>query len=152
MKKIIFSFISLLAASMCLISCGVTSSQVLEGKADGGENSVSAGQLPVLQICPPAPAVPGTSKNENESFDIFLDPESVEESDKNEIVIRTDVPEVEIYINNTYQGKSDLNIIDLVPGSYILDLKKEGYKSVNTFITVNRNRKYIYFITMENNE
>lgn len=128
-----FSFISLFVLCLCILSCGVSGGEV-----------VKAESLPVLQVCP------GQDEVENKKvFDSFVEPDFIEEWDGNVIVIKSDVPQVDVTLNSTYMGKTELAIKDLLPGQYILELSKEGYENQRCFINVNKNRKSYFNFNMK---
>jgi len=60
--------------------------------------------------------------------------EGVPPSENEGLSIDSDPRGAEIYINNRYRGKTPLDITDLVPGSYKLELRIEGYHEHTTWI------------------
>lgn len=65
------------------------------------------------------------------------------------VCIRTDVPGVEVFLNGTSQGKTELVIRDLLPGLYNLDLVKAGYEKLSCVISVKNGYSLEYSFTME---
>lgn len=44
------------------------------------------------------------------------------------IVVETDVINADVYLNGNFQGKTDLEVTNLLPGMYVLEVKKNGYQ------------------------
>ena len=58
------------------------------------------------------------------------------EGHKTVVEIFANVPDVNVYINGTYQGRTNLELFDLTPGFYQLRLEKRGYAEVEEVIYV----------------
>ena len=58
------------------------------------------------------------------------------EGHKTVVEIFANVPDVNVYINGTYQGKTNLELFDLTPGFYQLKLEKRGYTEIEEVICV----------------
>lgn len=58
------------------------------------------------------------------------------EGHKTVVEIFASVPDVNVYINGTYQGKTNLELFDLTPGFYQLRLEKRGYAEIEEVIYV----------------
>lgn len=65
------------------------------------------------------------------------------------VFIKTDVPAVEVYINGIFQGTTDLEICDVLPGLYNLDLVKSGYEKYSCVISVKSGYSLEYSFIME---
>lgn len=50
------------------------------------------------------------------------------EGHKSVLEIFANQPDVNVFLNGTYQGRTDLTIYDLTPGFYQLRLEKEGFE------------------------
>lgn len=73
----------------------------------------------------------------------------LEDSKDSSITIKCNVSGAEIYINNRYQGRSDLVINSLTPGYYNLEVRKSGYESKYYRIQVVRGYSYTYEVNLE---
>ncbi len=58
------------------------------------------------------------------------------EKGKTKITIKTQSPKVKVYLNEEFYGYTPLEISDLIPGFYFIELKKEGCKKIRTAIQV----------------
>lgn len=65
------------------------------------------------------------------------------------ISIETNVPNVEVYLNGVYQGRTDIVIADLLPGYYYLELRKSGYEVETYMIRVRRGYDLHYYFDMQ---
>lgn len=54
------------------------------------------------------------------------------------LIIESDVPLAEVYLNSVYQGKTRLRVRNLVPAQYILQICKDGKKSKKYYITARK--------------
>ncbi|MCR4578921.1 MAG: PEGA domain-containing protein [Treponema sp.] len=66
-----------------------------------------------------------------------------------EVRIESNVPKTEIYLNGIFYGKTNLNVKDLIPGEYLLTVKKKGYKDSSYVIEVRRNYRLTYKLKLE---
>ena len=57
-----------------------------------------------------------------------LEPERLYEIEghKSAVEIFANIPDVNVFLNGTYQGRTNLTVYDLTPGFYQLRLEKEG--------------------------
>lgn len=68
-----------------------------------------------------------------------MEPVFIEEnSSENSIIIETVQPKCEVYLNGVYQGQTNLKINGLLPGEYIIELKKKGESFGKFYVTVKR--------------
>lgn len=58
-------------------------------------------------------------------------------------------PDVNVFLNGTYQGRTNLTIYDLTPGFYQLRLEKEGCEGQEHTIFVKAHYGQRYFINLE---
>lgn len=65
------------------------------------------------------------------------------------LIITCDVPDVNIYLNGEYQGKSNLIIENLFPNLYEITVEKKGFKTQNEIIKVKRGYIIEYYFEME---
>lgn len=95
---------------------------------------------------------PDVSQVEFPSPEDILEPEYYSELSKGEtqILIRTEVPKANVYLNKIYQGKTPLNITDLIPGYYLLTVEssdgEEKIQSRDYLIEVQDARYQNYYI------
>ena len=79
-----------------------------------------------------------------------MEPVAVEElksdNDRAVIVIESDVAGAEVYLNSVYQGKTKLNIKNLLPAQYILQIQKNGKESKKYFVAARKGYSLIYRI------
>lgn len=89
-----------------------------------------------------------------EDFPQQLDFSRIEPSsdDDGEIIIETDLPKTQVYLNNTFYGYTKLKIKNLLAGQYILRLSKPGCKSASYLIEVRKNYRLTYKVKMEKQE
>lgn len=80
-----------------------------------------------------------------------LEPEKLYETEdrKNGLEIFSNVPDVNVYLNGVYQGKTNLKVFELTSGYYQLALEKPGYFSREEIIYVKPYYGQRYFIEME---
>lgn len=93
------------------------------------------------------------SKEADFSSDFFL-PERFEEipSGQTSATFKTDVPKAALYVNGEYHGLTPLKATGLVPGRYAVQIKREGYKTVNITIQVKDGISDFYYIELEMEE
>lgn len=68
----------------------------------------------------------------------------------NYILIKTNVRNAQVYINNESKGMAPVKINNLTPGNYKLTVEKEGYRPINHYLRINDATGYEYNFTMEN--
>ena len=94
--------------------------------------------------------------NSSEAFEIIplLEPEESEdiESSKTKVTFKTNVNRCSVYLNGFLQGKSKLNLNNLVEGFYLLHVSNKGYLPKENFIYVERGKAKTYYIELEPNE
>lgn len=61
---------------------------------------------------------------------------------------KTSVPKAALYINGEYHGLTPLMARNLIPGRYAVQIKKEGYKTVNIAIQIKDGISDFYYIEM----
>lgn len=71
-----------------------------------------------------------------------------EEKNLSEIIIKTNIPGVKVYINGELKGLTPLSIVNLLPGQYQIKLEKTGYQTESQYIRVSKNTKYSYYFEM----
>lgn len=88
----------------------------------------------------------------NHRYDIdFIRPSSVkklEDSKACELSIQTNVSSAEVYINNHYEGRTNLLVDGLRPGNYIIEIRKNGYEDELFEIELRPGYRSIYSIDM----
>lgn len=62
---------------------------------------------------------------------------------------KTSKPKAALYINGNYHGLTPLKAAGLLPGSYGVQIKKEGFKTVTIAIQVRDGISDFYYIEME---
>lgn len=69
-----------------------------------------------------------------------LVPVNIEETSDRDtaVVIESSQPKMEVYLNGVYQGKTRLKISGLLPGDYIIELRKKNNSVAKAIITVRR--------------
>lgn len=90
------------------------------------------------------------SKEADFSSDFFL-PERFEEipAGQSSATFKTNVPKAALYVNGEYHGLTPLKATGLVPGRYAVQIKREGYKTVNITIQVKDGISDFYYIELE---
>lgn len=70
----------------------------------------------------------------------LIEPYSVEEDLQKStiIVIESKSKKMDVYLNGVYQGRTQLTISNLLPGEYILELRKENKSTGKVLITVKK--------------
>lgn len=83
--------------------------------------------------------------------DDFFMPERYEEipSGQTSATFKTSVPKAALYVNGEYHGLTPLKATGLVPGRYAVQIKREGYKTVNVTIQVKDGISDFYYIELE---
>lgn len=64
------------------------------------------------------------------------------------ITIKCSISNCEVYINNSYQGRTDLEITSLSEGTYNLEVRKDGYEPGLYKVKVKRGYGYTYSIKL----
>ncbi len=84
----------------------------------------------------------------------FYQPERYEELPHgfSAATFKTNVPKAALYINGEYHGLTPLNATGLVPGTYVVQIKKRGYQIVNIMIQVKDGVSDYYYIELESVE
>ncbi len=85
-----------------------------------------------------------------QSAEVYL-PERYEELPQgfSAATFKTNVPKAALYINGEYHGLTPLNATGLVPGTYVVQIKKRGYQIVNITIQVKDGVSDFYYIELE---
>lgn len=120
-------------------------------------SDVTSDYIPILEICPPPFElhIPGEELAEKkpvkpgESYDNLLQPVASEKRDGSLLIITTDVPGVEVSLNNRYIGDSNVGIEGVTPRIYILGLYKEGYKEESLFFSAGEDVCQMFSVNME---
>lgn len=88
------------------------------------------------------------------SADQFFAPERFEEiaAGQSAATFKTSKPKCALYINGEYHGLTPLKAAGLVPGRYAVQIKREGYKTVNIAIQVKDGISDYYYIEMETDD
>ena len=88
------------------------------------------------------------------SADQFFAPERFEEiaAGQSAATFKTSKPKCALYINGEYHGLTPLKAAGLVPGRYAVQIKREGYKTVNIAIQVKDGISDYYYIEMETDQ
>ena len=63
--------------------------------------------------------------------------------------IFANVPDVNVYLNDNYQGRTNLEIFDLTPGFYQLRLEKRGYENIEEVIYIKNRYGQRFFFEMK---
>ena len=89
-------------------------------------------------------------QGQNGPQEIFL-PERFEELPKGQsaATFKTSKPKAALYINGDYHGLTPLKAAGLVPGTYAVQIKRKGCKTVNIAIQVKDGVSDFYYIEME---
>ena len=85
------------------------------------------------------------------AVDEFFEPERFEEifPRTSAATFKTSKPKCALYVNGEYHGLTPLKVAGLVPGRYAVQIKREGYKTVNITIQVKDGISDFYYIEME---
>ena len=100
-----------------------------------------------------ASCVSSTLAAEGGGSEIFL-PERFEEIEegKTAATFKTSKKKAALYINGNFQGLTPLMAAGLLPGFYSVQIKKEGFKTVNIAIQVRDGVSDFYYIEMEEDD
>lgn len=71
------------------------------------------------------------------------------DSDKATVEFKTDVLNVEVYLNGSFYGRTNLEVTDLLPGVYTVDLKLAGYESQQFMIQAKKGFAQTYSLEMK---
>lgn len=63
--------------------------------------------------------------------------------------IQTNVSGVEVYINDFYVGRSDIELKGYRPGFYLVELRKYGYERERFWVEVRPGRRQTYYVNMQ---
>lgn len=73
-----------------------------------------------------------------------------EPAEKGTLHLTSSPPGAEIYFDNQYKGTTPSTISEIVPGSYTLEIRSNGYKSWKSFITVpSGTSNYVVILTAQ---
>lgn len=92
--------------------------------------------------------------NTDKDFIINLSPIVKKEvsDDKTALIIESDLPKAEVYLNGVYQGKTKLTIKNLVAGDYFIQIKKDDFLSPRYFLNVKKGYILTYKIYRNESE
>ena len=65
---------------------------------------------------------------------------------------KTSKPKRALYINGEYHGLTPLKVTGLIPGTYAVQIKSKGYKTVNIAIQIKDGISDYYYIEMETDD
>lgn len=79
-----------------------------------------------------------------------IEPEKIYEIENHNTVleIAANLPDVNVFLNETFQGRTNLTIYDLTPGFYQLRLEKQGCEPQEHTVFVKAHYGQRYFIQM----
>lgn len=79
-----------------------------------------------------------------------IEPEKIYEIENHNTVleIAANLPDVNVFLNETFQGRTNLTIYDLTPGFYQLRLEKQGCECQELTVFVKAHYGQRYFIQM----
>lgn len=79
-----------------------------------------------------------------------IEPEKIYEIENHntELEIAANLPDVNVFLNETFQGRTNLTIYDLTPGFYQLRLEKQGCEPQKLTVFVKAHYGQRYFIQM----
>ena len=79
-----------------------------------------------------------------------IEPEKIYEIENHNTVleIAANLPDVNVFLNETFQGRTNLTIYDLTPGFYQLRLEKQGSEPQEHTVFVKAHYGQRYFIQM----
>ncbi len=90
------------------------------------------------------------------AFDLIpnLEPEEVSdiERSKSKAVFKTNIKNCNILLNGNFQGRSQLALMNLGEGYYLLRAEKNGYKFVERFVYIERGKAKTFYLELEPNE
>lgn len=68
---------------------------------------------------------------------------------KTAVEIAANIPDANVFLNDTYQGRTNLTVYDLTPGVYLLRLEKQGYEIQEFMVEVKNHYGQCYFVNMK---
>ncbi|WP_294429593.1 PEGA domain-containing protein [uncultured Treponema sp.] len=97
---------------------------------------------------------PGSESSEAFEYIPLLEPEEIADIDssRTKATIKTNVKKSTIYLNGNLQGKTPLNIQNLVEGFYLLHVECKGYLPKENFIYIQRGKARTFYIELEPTE
>lgn len=74
--------------------------------------------------------------------------ETIEQQGMASLVVQTDVSNASIYINNLYRGIAPLTLSNLKPDTYLVTIKKQGYKERSISLNLSANTKTTVYMNL----
>lgn len=133
-----FSAALALLFSLGLSSCATLPPLGQEGLSDSSDNRLEAQD-------------PAGLFDDSESAEKILLPERFEEIAPGSaaFTFKTSKAKAALYVNGNYHGLTPLKAAGLLPGLYYVQIKKQGYKTVNVAIQVKDGISDYYYIEMQ---
>lgn len=70
---------------------------------------------------------------------------------KSNVLIKSNVQNANVYLNNILQGQAPLSLNNLSSGIYLLSVKKTGYITEEFYIKVREGKSYRYYVELKKN-
>lgn len=70
---------------------------------------------------------------------------------RSNVLIRANVQNANVYLNNILQGQAPLSLNNLSSGVYLLSVKKAGYTTEEFYIRVREGKSYRYYVELKKN-
>ena len=102
---------------------------VLESAFDGENSVISENEGTDVEF-----TAEETSESDELAFDlaklVLLESSLMTKSEDGSagIIVKTDIKNADIYLNGNFQGRTDLEVMNLLPGMYVMEVKKNGFR------------------------
>ena len=102
---------------------------VLESAFDGEDSVISENEGTDVEF-----TAEETSESDELAFDlaklVLLESSLMTKSEDGSagIIVKTDIKNADIYLNGNFQGRTDLEVMNLLPGMYVMEVKKNGFR------------------------
>ena len=71
--------------------------------------------------------------------------------EESKILIKSNVPNANVYLNNILQGQAPLSLNNLSSGVYLVSVQKDGYITQEYYIRVQEGKSYTYYFELKKN-
>ena len=71
------------------------------------------------------------------------------DDNRTKITIKTNIPKSSVFINEIFQGVTNLTVSDLQEGTYAIRVEKAGFKTERKVILVEKGESRTFFVELE---
>jgi len=71
------------------------------------------------------------------------------DEERTQITVKTDIPKSSVFLNDIFQGVTNITLNDLREGTYVLRVEKSGFKTEQHTILIEKGEAKTFFLALE---